>query len=219
MRWHVAAVIPAHNEEVTIAGAVADLAGQTYPLDFIVVVNDCSTDDTARVLAEMQKNLPQLVVLDNHVPRLRAGAVNRGLEFLRDKPIDLVVVADADSRFDRHLVEEAVACFERYPRLGGVCSTAGVLPPEGDRRSLWRRLETWFLWRLQRLEGAGFDAVRTATWQDVVSAASLTCRPCWPSAVIPRDICSKTTTSPSGSAGRDGRPCSARACGPGPRFP
>ena len=167
MSYRVAAVIPAHNEEETIAGAVADLAAQTHPLEMIVVVNDCSTDGTGRVLAEMQKSLPQLVVLANHVPRLRAGAVNRGLEFLREKPIDLVVVADADSCFDLGLVEAAVACFARYPRLGGVCSTSGVLPPERWEKSPWRRLETWFLWRLQRLEGAGFDAVRTATWQDV----------------------------------------------------
>ncbi len=167
MRYRVAGIIPAHNEEHNIAGAVADLARQSHPLEYIVAVNDCSTDGTAHVLAELQRSFPRLVILENGVPRLRAGAVNRGLEFLRGKPVDLVVVADADSRFDRGLVEAAVECFGRYPRLGGVCSTSGVLPPDQRPGSLPRRLETWFLWRLQRLEGAGFDASRTATWRDV----------------------------------------------------
>ncbi|MGQ9779780.1 MAG: glycosyltransferase [Bacillota bacterium] len=49
---------------------------------------------------------------------------------------------------------------------------AGSAPPRAccrrnEEKALLRRLETWFLWRLQRLEGAGFDAVRTAAWQDV----------------------------------------------------
>lgn len=163
----VAAVIPAHNEEATIADALADIARQTYPVDPIVVVNDCSTDRTAEVLAKLARTMPQLVVLTNDLPRLRAGAINCGLAYLRANPVDLVMAADADSRFDPGLIEAAVDCFARYPALGGVCSTSGVVTLERCGGSLISRMESWFLWRLQRLDGAGFDATRTATWRNV----------------------------------------------------
>lgn len=167
MSLRVAAVIPAHNEESTIAQAIADMLAQSYPVDPIIVVNDCSTDGTAAILAELQAKIPQLVVLDNNEQNLRAGALNRGLDYLRDKPVDLVVAADADSRFDRELAAQAVSMFEQHDRLGGVCTTSGVLDPEETDSSPGKRLAAWFLWRLQRLDGVSFDATRTASWRNV----------------------------------------------------
>lgn len=167
MSLKVAVVIPAHNEEATIENALRDIAAQSYAADIVVVVNDCSTDGTAAVLERLKDEIPGLAVVHNDVPRLRAGAINCGLEYLRDKPIDLVMAADADSRFDRQLLAAAVASFERFDHLGGVCSTSGVIAPDGLSGPFWRRLEARFLWRLQKLDGAGFDATRTATWNNV----------------------------------------------------
>lgn len=167
MNLRVAAVIPAHNEESTIRHAVEDIEAQTYPVQTIVVVNDCSTDGTGDILAEMQFRHPNLIVITNSTPRLRAGALNCGLEYLADKSVDVVLCADADSRFDYGLIAEAVECFRRYSKLGGVCSTAGVLDVAPAKGSRLKRIMAWLLWRLQRLDCAGFDAVRTATWSDV----------------------------------------------------
>lgn len=166
-RLRVAAVIPAHNEESTVGRAVHDILGQTYPVDPIIVVNDCSTDKTADVLERLAAKVRQLHVLTHAVPQLRAGAVNCGLRYLAGRPVDLVMVADADSRFDRGLVEAAVSRFWRHPRLGGVCSTSGVVDPVTPTGSWLRRLVASYLWRYQRLDWAGFDASRTATWHDV----------------------------------------------------
>ena len=159
----VAAVIPAHNEEKNIAQAVLDLANQTYGVERIIVVDDHSTDRTLHVLHELYKNLPQLTILENAKPALRAGAINCGLERLSPDEFGLVVVADADSRFDRGLVEEAVRRFTADRRLGGICSTSGVLRPELTELPFLRRLESWFFWRIQRLNGADFDATRIAS--------------------------------------------------------
>lgn len=167
-KLRVVAIIPAHNEEDTIAGIVGDLARQTYPINNIVVVNDGSTDKTGKVLERLKRDIPQLVVVTSEEPALRAGAVNHGLRELEVETTDLVLIVDADSRIDQQLVEEAVISFEQNNRLGGVCSKSGVQGLRTTALPWWKRLEAWLLWRLQRLEYAGFDAERIATWRNVL---------------------------------------------------
>jgi len=167
----VSVVVPAHNEEDAIETTVSCFMNQSYPVDHVVVVNDCSTDKTAEILEDLlDKFSPRLIVLTNHVPLLKAGAVNCGLTVLNRRLTDIVVVADADSQFDENLVKEAVSSFEKTPDLGGVCSIAGVLDlePASKGTSPLRRFERWILWRLQHLEYADFDAERTQTHDQVL---------------------------------------------------
>lgn len=59
----VSAIVPARNEEASVAGAVRSLAGQPEIVQ-IIVVNDQSTDGTARVLASLAAEEPKLTVLE-----------------------------------------------------------------------------------------------------------------------------------------------------------
>ncbi len=59
----VSAIVPARNEQATIAGAVCSLAGQPEVLE-ILVVNDQSTDDTALILEQLAATQPKLRVLE-----------------------------------------------------------------------------------------------------------------------------------------------------------
>lgn len=45
----VAAIVPAYNEEASIARTIRSLQAQTYPLTEIIVVDDCSSDKTADI--------------------------------------------------------------------------------------------------------------------------------------------------------------------------
>lgn len=178
-RLRVAAIIPAHNEEDTVEKAINDLLNQTYPIGRIIVVNDCSTDRTGKILQGLQTAISKLDVITNKVPALRAGAVNCGLRHLNEDEFDLILTTDADCRVDRKLVQEAVLSFGENDQLGGVCSRAGVLPfhqkplKQTTVVPWWKRAEARLLWRLQHLEYAGFDAERTATWKNVLILHSL----------------------------------------------
>src|SRR2546422_7403116 len=61
-------VIPAQNEEVCIGSTVEhlhlELRLNNVPHE-IVVVDDCSTDQTWKVLSDIQKRLPQLKAVRN----------------------------------------------------------------------------------------------------------------------------------------------------------
>src|SRR5580765_6730163 len=65
MNFHptVSAIVPARNEEATIAAAVESLAAQPE-IKEIIVINDQSTDGTAAALQELSSRYAQLRVLD-----------------------------------------------------------------------------------------------------------------------------------------------------------
>ena len=59
----VSAIIPARNEEASIARAVESVAAQ-LEVGEVIVVNDQSTDRTGAILAELAMRIPKLKVLD-----------------------------------------------------------------------------------------------------------------------------------------------------------
>jgi len=70
----VTAIVPARNEEASIAQTVLSLAAQLEVME-IIVVNDQSTDRTGEILAELAQQLPQLKILN--APDLPAGWIGK----------------------------------------------------------------------------------------------------------------------------------------------
>src|SRR5580704_13648810 len=70
----VSAIVPARNEEATIAAAVESLAIQPEIIE-IIVVNDQSTDGTAAQLGQLSAKYPQLRVIEAQA--LPAGWVGK----------------------------------------------------------------------------------------------------------------------------------------------
>jgi len=171
MKKNIYAIIPAHNEEHSIENTILCLINQTHKLDKIVVVNDFSTDKTGEIVNGLILKFPnQIVLINTDSPQLRAGAVNRGLSYISENHVcDFLLTADADTDFDEKVVEEGLKFLLKDEKIGGVCSVAGVQKPpfiKGD--GIFSNIEKYVLWRLHRLEYSGFDAARTATWNNVL---------------------------------------------------
>ncbi|MGC4121430.1 MAG: glycosyltransferase [Myxococcales bacterium] len=107
-------VVPAHDEEGGIAGTVRSLLALDWPAEqrrVIVVADNCS-DRTARV-AERAGAHRALVRTDDE---LRGKGYALALAFgqsLADRFADAVVVVDADTVVDRHLLRAFAARLER----------------------------------------------------------------------------------------------------------
>jgi biofilm PGA synthesis N-glycosyltransferase PgaC len=111
-------LIPAHNEREGIADTVRSLQSQTRAPDFIYVIDDNSTDETA----DIADGLGALVIRTVGNTAKKAGALNQGLDMvlgtLRDH--DLVLLVDADSILCPEWIERGVRHLASDPRMGAV---------------------------------------------------------------------------------------------------
>ena len=122
-------LVPALDEEVTIADSVARLIAIPVKQRRILVIDDGSEDRTSDILAEIQH--PDLVVLHRDLPEARQGkaaALNHAYRYLSDRSDrdrTIVVVVDADGRLDGAAPGFAASHFVD-PRVGGVQSLVRI---------------------------------------------------------------------------------------------
>ncbi|CAM5424941.1 polysaccharide deacetylase family protein [Streptomyces fumanus] len=128
----VSVLVPAYNEAKCIENTVRSLMTSDHPIE-ILVIDDGSTDGTARIVEAM--GLPGVRV----IRQLNAGkpaALNRGLANAR---YDIVVMMDGDTVFEPSTVRELVQPFGD-PRVGAVAGNAKV----GNKDTLigaWQHIE------------------------------------------------------------------------------
>ncbi|WP_405831442.1 glycosyltransferase [Streptomyces sp. NBC_01176] len=128
----VSVLVPAYNEAKCIENTVRSLMASEHPVE-VVVVDDGSSDGTARIVEDLR--LPNVRV----VRQLNAGkpaALNRGVANARH---DIVVMMDGDTVFEPATVGELVQPFAD-PGVGAVAGNAKV----GNRDSLigaWQHIE------------------------------------------------------------------------------
>jgi len=105
---NVSIIIPAHNEEKSIAKTIKSVLNLNYPKDKlkIIVVNDQSTDKTKEI-AERFKGV--LVVYNKHKGIGKASALNRGLKLVST---ELFSVLDADSEVSKDSLKKLVILFK-----------------------------------------------------------------------------------------------------------
>jgi cellulose synthase/poly-beta-1,6-N-acetylglucosamine synthase-like glycosyltransferase len=115
------ALVPAHDEALTIAATLDSLQSQTRPPDRIVVVADNCTDDTAEIA---RKHGAEVFTSVNNTHK-KAGALNQALSGMFDHIDihDVVLVMDADSVLVPEFLQTAMERLEADPDLmavGGV---------------------------------------------------------------------------------------------------
>ena len=119
----VTILIPAYNEEAVISGSVQAALAVDYPALEVLVLDDGSTDDTARVAAEAAAGDPRCEVIRDEVNRGKAERLNLGFARARH---DRIVVTDADAHLHPHAVRHLVARLERSPMVAAVAGAPFV---------------------------------------------------------------------------------------------
>ncbi len=103
-------VIPAHNEEGSIAGTVEPLIRELSSEGIeheVLVVNDSSTDRTEAVLEGLKKLYPTFRYVNNPPPNGFGLAVRRGLDLFTGDAVGIVMGDGSDSP------EDVVRCFRK----------------------------------------------------------------------------------------------------------
>jgi cellulose synthase/poly-beta-1,6-N-acetylglucosamine synthase-like glycosyltransferase len=122
-------LVPALNEEVTIADSVARLLQLPVARKRIVVIDDASDDRTPEILAGIDD--PDLFVLRREKPDAQLGkaaGLNYAYRALRDhgdRERTIVAIVDADGRLDAEAPRYAASHFVE-PKVGGVQSLVRI---------------------------------------------------------------------------------------------
>jgi 1,2-diacylglycerol 3-beta-glucosyltransferase len=122
-------LVPALNEEVTIADSVERLLGLPVARRRVIVIDDGSDDRTAEILEGIDH--PDLFVLSRRAPEARQGkaaALNyayRSLETHEDRERTVVVIVDADGRLHDQAPRFAASHFQD-PKVGGMQSLVRI---------------------------------------------------------------------------------------------
>lgn len=120
-------IIPAYNEAASVAETILSLQQQSCPPHTIIVVDDCSTDDTGGVA----RALGVTVICPAANTGSKAGAQNVALAHVAT---ELVMAVDADTVLAPDGIE-TILCALHDPHIAAACGT--VVPRRV--RTLWER--------------------------------------------------------------------------------
>ena len=158
----VTLIVPAHNEEHTIAETATSLASMDYYHDGkvnfeLIVCNDGSEDRTGEVLEGLKDKFPHLKIITRVPPRSGKGkgfVLNDALEISKG---EVVAVFDADARVDPDFLTKIIP-YLNDPEVQGVQS----------RIKMYNKDENWLTY-MQHVELAGFGNIVRA--KDILGKA------------------------------------------------
>lgn len=116
-------IIPAHNEEDSIALTLESLVNQTLLPKKVVVVNDNSTDNTQHIVETFTSKYPWITLINSnssseHLPGTKIiNAFYKGFETLDDS-YDVICKYDADLIFPNNYLESIVFLFNKDTKIG-----------------------------------------------------------------------------------------------------
>ena len=135
----LAILIPAYNEARHLPRVIA--ACRAVRPEVVMVIDDCSTDETPQVLcreAGVDENGVRVVTLRNPYNLGKQGTVRRGLRLLSPCPgLEAVAMIDGDGQHDPRQLPRLAASLDRYHCVIGARSR--------EQMPLQRRLSNWLV--------------------------------------------------------------------------
>jgi len=128
----VSILVPAYNEEKTIAKTLRSLLRLNYPKNLIeiIAINDGSTDNTLKIMKKFEKYGVKVIDKPNGG---KASALNAGLKVAKG---DIIVCMDADSIVSRNALKYTIGYFSD-PKVGAVASSLKVYKP----KTFWQKMQ------------------------------------------------------------------------------
>jgi glycosyltransferase involved in cell wall biosynthesis len=119
----VSVIIPSYNHAQFLGQAIKSVLAQTYSNFEILVVDDGSTDDTAKVV---RRYSPVRYVFQEN-----AGLSSARNSGLRQSYGEFLVFLDADDRLLTHALEAGISCMREHPECAFVSGRCRVIDSNG----------------------------------------------------------------------------------------
>ena len=136
-------IIPAYNEEESLRSLIEEIKAVCPEADYLVV-NDCSSDDTERLLEELGANYISLPCNMGI-----GGAVQSGYRYAAQNGYDIAIQIDGDGQHDVRFVKDMVKLIE--DKQADVVIGSRFIDKEGFQSSQARRIGIRILSMLIRL--------------------------------------------------------------------
>jgi glycosyltransferase involved in cell wall biosynthesis len=122
-RATVAIVVPNYNHARFLPESLGSIAGQSRAPDEVLIIDDCSTDDSCAVIESFLSRHPNWRLI-RHTDR--QGVVQRQNEALSEVRSDWITFLGADDLLDRDFLVRATDLAARHPAAGLVCGCVEV---------------------------------------------------------------------------------------------
>lgn len=125
----VSIVLPVYNGARFLAGAIRSCRAQTYPHWELIVVDDCSTDDTPQIAAGFAADDARIRVIRHQQNRKLPGALNTGFDAARG---DLLTWTSDDNLYRPDALAEMTRFLADHPDVGLVYADYSLIDEEGN---------------------------------------------------------------------------------------
>ncbi|MCQ3937005.1 MAG: glycosyltransferase family 2 protein [Chloroflexi bacterium] len=156
----ISVIIPVRNGGKDFRDCLAALSKSARPPDELIVVDDASTDDSARTACDFGAR----VITQGAVPVGPAKSRNCGAGVTRG---DILVFIDADVRVHEDTLAAFEAYFERQPGISALFGSYDDNPPHRNAVSLYKNLQHHFVHQHGKRDASTFWAGAGAIRRDV----------------------------------------------------
>jgi len=133
-------LIPCYNEEAILKRKIKNCLELSYPqIKEIVIVDDFSTDKTARIARALARKNPKITFLSNQFKKGKAGALLTGIEHAKT---DLICISDVDVLLEKGSLKKMASTLKN-PKIGMV---GGALKPVFFNPETKRYIDCRGLW-------------------------------------------------------------------------
>ncbi|MCR4275178.1 MAG: glycosyltransferase [Candidatus Wolfebacteria bacterium] len=135
----VSIIMPTYNRAKLIERAIQSILSQSFKEWELIIIDDCSTDETPQVLSSWAKKDPRIKALinkKNNYPDI-SKTLNRGLEESRGKYV--ARLDDDDYWCDPNKLKKQTEFLEKHPDY--VLCGGGVIVVDGEDKELFRYLK------------------------------------------------------------------------------
>ena len=129
----ISVIIPTFNRAKMLCDCIRSVLDTGYPALEVIVVDDCSPDNTAELVKSTFAEEPRVKYLRNERNSFQAVSRNNGARLATG---DYLFFLDDDNVLCRDIFEELLAAFERHPRAALVAPMA-VHQASNKRNLIW----------------------------------------------------------------------------------
>ena len=133
----ISIIMPAYQAEKTIADSIRSVLAQSFQDWELIVIDDCSADNTCRLVEELKKSLPmergeKIRLIKKRKNTGVSESRNLGAEMARG---DWIAFLDSDDLWATDKLEKQMQLLDKHPDAGILFTGSAFIRENGERSS------------------------------------------------------------------------------------